>query len=350
MQPSCPSSSSFWRFWLDSENLPPLRQQFLRLAAVAAPAAAILLVKIILLVQRGGWKSALTAHQLDNQVIDLRYSLNLTTMHGGWLLWVLAISGLLTSVFWKDRRKTAALAAGWLLMLFLLNTLQTILLGTPISSWMNYIIALSLPLSWLAASALEGAVQKLKTFLPAAKSNAWLPAVLLTCLALAGFTGISGIINPVTILFTNQDREAMKWINTQTAQNAIFYIDSFQWGTSITPLQRRAAGFPPSLAAALSIPTSMSSAKPCKTSSPSAALTMFIPNPTNPLPTSPFSPVPNLSFRTKTSPSTTSLPRRHKYHAPRQSFPARPANPCKAGTSAKTPPSPSHSTIEIRIS
>ena len=61
----------------------------------------------------------------------------------------------------------------------------------------------------------------------------WLPSSSAWCLA--GFTGISGIINPVTILFTENDREAMQWITAQTPQDAVFYVDSFQWGTSISP-------------------------------------------------------------------------------------------------------------------
>ena len=224
-----------WRFVPEGGNPLPLRHQIWRLAGIAAPAAAILLVKITSLMVRGQWKNALTAHQIDNQVNDLNYSLNLTTMHGGWLIWGLAIAGLLIAFIWKDHRKIALLAAGWLLTLYLLNTLQIALLGTSISSWMNYIITLSLPLSWLAASALAGAATVLTSFLPDKNPPAWLPAILLVCLGMAGFTGISGIINPITILFTGNDREAMHWITAQTPQNAVFYIDSFQWGNTITP-------------------------------------------------------------------------------------------------------------------
>ena len=224
-----------WRFWPDVDTLPPIRQQILRLASIATPAAAILLVKIIILIQRGQWHNALIAHQTGNQFIDLRYSLTLTTQHGGWVVWGVALTGLLTAIFWKDRRKIALLAAGWLLALFLLNILQITLLGTAISSWMNYIIALSLPLSWLAASTLVGAAEKLTSFLPKGNLSALLPAILLISLVLAGFTGSSGIINPVTILFTEQDREAVQWITDHTPQDAVFYIDSFQWGNSITP-------------------------------------------------------------------------------------------------------------------
>ncbi|MDX9865297.1 MAG: hypothetical protein RBT34_10875, partial [Anaerolineaceae bacterium] len=224
-----------WRIWPDSETRPALRLQCIRLASIAAPAAVILLAKILSVIQRGQWSRTLTSHHIDNQFIDLRYSLTLTTLHGGWLVWGLAAAGLLTALLWKDHRKTALLAVGWLFTLFLLNILQIILLGTTVSSWMNYIIALSLPLSWLAASALEGATKKLRTFLAAGRLPHWLPAVFLTGLLLAGFTGISGIINPVTILFTAQDREAMQWISAQTPQEAVFYIDSFQWGGTITP-------------------------------------------------------------------------------------------------------------------
>lgn len=224
-----------WRFWPEDKNLVSITHQILRLTGIAAPAVAILLLKVFLLILRGQWQNALTAHQLDNQVIDLHYSLNLTTMHGGWLLWGLALTGVVTAFFWKERRKPAALVVGWLMTLGMLNFLQTLLLGTPVSSWMNYIIAMSMPLSWLAASALAGAADHLGTFFPDQKTRSWLPAVLLICLALAGFPGISGIINPVTILFTKQDREAMQWIEAQTPQDAVFYIDTFQWGTSISP-------------------------------------------------------------------------------------------------------------------
>ena len=225
-----------WRIWPENESQQAsLRHNILRLSALALPATAILLVKIISLMQDGLWRTALSAHELANQVIDLRYSLNLTTLYGGWLLWVLAIAGLLIATIWKSHRKTAFLAAGWLLTLYLLNILQTLLLGTAISSWMNYIIALSMPLSWLAASALLGAGTALISFFRVDKYPTWLPAAALACMLLAGFTGISGIINPVTILFTSQDRQAMEWITENTAQNAVFYIDSFQWGGIITP-------------------------------------------------------------------------------------------------------------------
>jgi hypothetical protein len=230
-----PVTLLIWHVWPEGESQASLRRQILRLIGLALPALAILLVKIISLMQRGLWENALTANQIGNQAIDLRYSLNLTTLHGGWLLWGLAIAGLLTSLIWKNRRKTAFLAVGWLLMLSLLNLLQVILLGTAISSWMNYIIALSMPLSWLAASALAAAGSAMKSFLHKDKFPAFLPATFLSCMILAGFTGISGIINPVTILFTSQDRQAMEWISENTPQNAVFYIDSFQWGASITP-------------------------------------------------------------------------------------------------------------------
>ncbi len=157
-------------------------------------------------------------------------------MHGGWLVWGLAITGLLAALLWKDHRKIAFLAVGWLLSLFILNILQITLLGTTISSWMNYIIALSLPLCWLAASALSGAAETAAiNSCPMADIAVWLPAALLICLALAGFTGISGIINPVTILFTRTRRQAVQWITEHTPQDAVFYIDSFQWGDTITP-------------------------------------------------------------------------------------------------------------------
>ena len=224
-----------WRFWPEEETHLPLHHQVLRMAGIAAPAVAILLVKISSLMSSSQWKTALTAHQIDNQVIDLNYSLNLTTMHGGWLIWGLALIGLLIAIIWKDRRKITFLAVGGLLALSLLNILQIALLGTSVSSWMNYIIALSLPLSWLAASALAGAAAVLGSLLPNRNPPTWLPAVLLACVGLAGFTGISGIINPVTILFTDYDRVAMDWIASQTPQDAVFYIDSFQWGNSITP-------------------------------------------------------------------------------------------------------------------
>jgi hypothetical protein len=123
----------------------------------------------------------------------------------------------------------------WLAILFLLDIAQLKLLGTAVSSLANFVLAISLPLTWLAATALDGAVQFLKTSLPAAKFPAWLPAAFLLILLLIGFTSISGIINPVTILFTNQDQQAVTWIRQQTAPDAVFLIDTFLWGATFSP-------------------------------------------------------------------------------------------------------------------
>jgi hypothetical protein len=224
-----------WRIWPDGENPPPLKHQILRLCGLALPAAMILLIKILSLVQRGLWETSLAANQAADQFLDLFYTLKLTTLHGGWLVWGLAIAGLLTALVWKDNRKTTFLTFGWLITLYLLDILQIAILGTAVSSLMNYIIALSLPLSWLAGSAIAGATETLKTFLPKGNNPRWLQVVFLLFLLLSGFTGISGIINPVTILFTEQDHQAMEWITENTPQDAVFYIDSFQWGPGFVP-------------------------------------------------------------------------------------------------------------------
>ncbi|MCD4671862.1 MAG: hypothetical protein K8R77_04280 [Anaerolineaceae bacterium] len=222
-----------WRIWPNNNS--SLRLIMLRLCGLALPAAAILMLKIISLMQRGLWQAALSSNQSADQAIDLRYTLNLTTQGGGWLVWGLALAGLLAALIWKPHRKITIIVFGWLLILYSLDVFQLLLLGTAVSSLMNYIIALSLPLSWLAASALSGAFQSLKSFLPHSKFLAWPLTAGLACLLLTGFVSISGIINPVTILFTAHDQEAMAWIKEQTPQNAVFFIDSFQWGSSMSP-------------------------------------------------------------------------------------------------------------------
>ena len=150
-------------------------------------------------------------------------------------MWCLALIGLLAAIPWKICRKPAVLVSFWLAILYLIDILQILLLGTAVSSLMNFILALSMPLSWLAASALNGAVNALLGLLPKGKIRNWIGPVTIFSLMACGFLGISGIINPVTILFTQQDRHAMEWIRKELPSDAVFYIDTFQWGTSITP-------------------------------------------------------------------------------------------------------------------
>jgi hypothetical protein len=217
------------------QGQPSVSMILLRLAGLASPAIAILAIKILSLVQQGLWKTVLAANQSADQAIDLRYSLNLTTQAGGWLLWILAAAGLLAALAWKPHRKTAAIAVTGLMILYLLDVLQLKLLGTAVSSLMNFLLALSLPLSWLAASAIDSAAHNLQSFIPEGKIRLWLPASALLVFLLIGFASISGIINPVTILLTSQDQQAMTWIRQQTATESVFLIDSFQWGQSLSP-------------------------------------------------------------------------------------------------------------------
>jgi hypothetical protein len=221
------------RFDADSSHHFKLRLR--RLAGLALPVGAVLVILVFSLMQRGLWQSALSANAAADQTLDLRHFLHLTTQAGGWLVWALAAVGLLAALLWKDHRKLALTILLWLAILFLLDIAQLKLLGTAVSSLANFVLAISLPLSWLAATALDGAVQFLKTSLPAAKFPAWLPAAFLLILLLIGFTSISGIINPVTILFTDQDQQAVTWIRQQTAPDAVFLIDTFLWGTTFSP-------------------------------------------------------------------------------------------------------------------
>ena len=232
--------AAFLLAWLvlaffDPDTAPCLPVRMKRLAGTAVPASLILVLLVSSLIRRNLWQPALTANAAADQTLDLRYFLQLTTQAGGWLVWSLAAVGLLAALVWKDHRKLTLTILLWLVIIFLLDIAQLMLLGTAVSSLANFILSISLPLSWLAASALDGVVQFLKTSLPATKFPVWLPAAFLLVLLLISFTSISGIINPVTILFTAQDQQAMNWIRQQTPPNALFLIDNFLWGATFSP-------------------------------------------------------------------------------------------------------------------
>lgn len=241
-----------WPFHKKEKAL--LKLRLLRLTGLALPAALIVLVKIASLVQKGGWHTALWANRSANLTVDLRHIFHLTTQTGGWLLWGLATAGVLAALPRKTARRLTGLTLLWLFILAIMDLLQLLLLGTAISSLTNYLIALSLPFSWLGASALGAAFHVLQPFLPSRPMPAWLPGIALVLLLLVGSIHISGILNPATILFTAEDQQALGWIRQETPPDAIFLIDTFQWGANLTPsngggwipaLTQRAVLYPP---------------------------------------------------------------------------------------------------------
>jgi hypothetical protein len=73
--------------------------------------------------------------------------------------------------------------------------------------------------------------------------------------ATRGLSTQAGIINPVTTLAGPADREALAWIETQTASDAVFAINGWEWlngtwagsdgGAWIWPLTGRRTTLPP---------------------------------------------------------------------------------------------------------
>jgi hypothetical protein len=92
----------------------------------------------------------------------------------------------------------------------------------------HFIIILFLPASILASHAIIQFLEKLETMLPQIFSQIILMSLLLLG-SLWGLDETHDILNPITILATADDREAIDWIQKNTPEDARFFINVEPW-------------------------------------------------------------------------------------------------------------------------
>ncbi|NMC54901.1 MAG: hypothetical protein GYA48_14840, partial [Chloroflexi bacterium] len=199
-----------------------------RLLLVLIPILALAAVQAASLFRQGIFSAFLDLNTLAASYMDLAYTFWLTFQQAGWLVWMLA--GLSLLALLRVRSPLLLLLPAWPLLLAFLNLLQQFALGTIISSWMNWIISLCLPLALVAAWGIQTLAKRL-----ALSPRCSAAVILFGALAVTGFASQIGIANPTAMLFFEPDTAAMQWIEANTAPDAVFWVKSFRWGQSQVP-------------------------------------------------------------------------------------------------------------------
>jgi hypothetical protein len=164
---------------------------------------------------------------LEATYYALPYDL-LAVPHNRWLA-ILAVWGLL----WGWLRGERAVAAMGLWVAFLFLVANPGWLGLPHTPLINHsalVISLFLPMAvlvgYLVSSLYRLIVPRLGGWHGVARYGMGLLIVLV---ALWGAWEMRSIVNPVTVLATQEDMEAMAWIRERTSQEAIFLINARPW-------------------------------------------------------------------------------------------------------------------------
>jgi hypothetical protein len=187
------------------------------LAVMMLPIMLILVIRLNRALNAGIYGQASTTSLFEDSIRTFKISFS----QGGWLIWILGISGFVCALIIKQRK--FLLMAEWLLVLLSINFFQAAIKFT-VSSIANSIIFLSIPLTLLAGLILRFALMRI--FQPVKQ----LAYIVVGLIILAGAYNISGIIQPSTVLYSQADQKGMEWIVHNTSQNSVFLINSFLWG------------------------------------------------------------------------------------------------------------------------
>ena len=139
----------------------------------------------------------------------------------------------------RRRHPTIWLLAWCAVVAFLLNLGAMGLPATNLLNNASAIIALFLPLSVLGGQASEAVwTQGVRVVSVWDRSRSWrhgtklyraAAAVTVGVVALGGAWGMASIVNPVTVLATAEDVQAMAWIRQNTPEDAVFLINTRHW-------------------------------------------------------------------------------------------------------------------------
>ena len=163
-------------------------------------------------------------------VLDLVFDNNFLLV----LIWILVSIWL----FFKGRHLFWIVFA-WPITVLFLTWIQYSLLGISISSYINFIIFLSMPL----AIAFGFLFYRASLLIPKLHFS-WKPPVashlikrslqvfLVVTIIPGMFTNFK-IIVPETIIFTKEDRYAMEWISKNTSNDSVFLVRSTFWGSNM---------------------------------------------------------------------------------------------------------------------
>lgn len=160
---------------------------------------------------------------------DTKYQLHLTLQHGGRILWLCAVVGLV--YIFKTRRNLFYGISLWFILIIAVSFGQMMLFDIAVPSLTNIIIFLSIPVTLLNGAALQF------LFVPQDDSKHFKNICLagIIGLVLLSSYNLIGHVNPVTTFFNQKDKDAMIWIRQKTEINDLILINSFYWGNWCLP-------------------------------------------------------------------------------------------------------------------
>ncbi len=188
------------------------------LAVITLPIMLVLVIRLVHALQLGIYGQDSRISLFEDGIRTFKISLG----HGGWMVWLLGISGLALALIVKHRK--FLLMGTWIFVLISIDFVQAALNFT-ISSLANSIIFLSIPLALLSGLILRVSLVSAKR----------LTHLVVGLIIITGAYTSSGIIQPSTVLYTEADQKGMEWIVRNTPPNSVFLINSFLWGNDRAP-------------------------------------------------------------------------------------------------------------------
>jgi hypothetical protein len=219
-----------------TRRLDPLRvKKFIIITAF--PIIFLVGIKIVELVKDNSIQKLIAQNGMAIASSDLGYLFTITLKNGGEFGWGLGALGLLYAIFRKRELLLPSLI--WTILQIGLYLIQVAVIGAAASSITNIIVVFSIPTSILAANAAEAIIEFTdfteSSLFGKGTHGKWIISICTSFLILMGSYNISGVINPVTVMFNQNDLSAIEWINQNTDLNAKFLIDAFQWNGNYVP-------------------------------------------------------------------------------------------------------------------
>jgi hypothetical protein len=205
-----------------------------RVALLGATASLLVLPWLLRLAQAYIFPLDLVGIRLFSASVDNGFPFDLYRASPDLALIALAALGVLAG-WWRMRRLTVTLTVWVALCLVSVNLSLIGLWATWIINTFSAAIAGYLPLAVLIGilvAVVTSSDFSLRLRLKPAETRRWVLAGLIV-LGAWGARGMLSVVNPVTVLATPADVEALAWIRNNTAGDALFFVNGRQWQSNI---------------------------------------------------------------------------------------------------------------------
>jgi hypothetical protein len=222
------------------------RKKIILLIALLLPGMAYLIIRLIGVLSSGTFTTIVEQTRLQAESTDYLYVFGLLVQKGGGVILILGVIGLFRN-FYKSKNNINILIS-WTIFIIILAILQKLIIGALISSIVNILYFLFIPLCYFAGSIITEFYEKLDEKLTAPKYllilnkyNFWggkYKFGLLTALVIL-FLVVNPkmmTITPRAIIVTDDDLLAYDWIDKSTADNSVFIVNFGEWGQKFTPI------------------------------------------------------------------------------------------------------------------